>query len=259
MLIDSHINIHGEAYDEDREIVFQRARDVGVSPFIAICCRLNEYDAVRSVAETHDDVFFTVGAHPHHAKDHPDITVEELVKLASHPKIIAIGETGLDFYYGHSSAEDQQKSLRTHFQVARELELPVILHSRDADDAMSAVLDEEMAKGPVKALLHCYTGGEGLARKGVVHGAWFSASGIITFKKAQDVRDIFEKIVPDDRVIVETDCPYLAPVPMRGQRNEPSYLPHVAEKLGELKSWNADEAARRTTENCLALFDRLPR
>lgn len=258
MFIDTHINIHGEAYDDDREIVLDRARDAGVSPFIAICCRLNEYEVVRQVAEAHDDVFLTVGAHPHHAKDRPDITVEELIELASHPKVIAIGETGLDFHYGYSPQEDQFQSLQTHFEAARQLDLPIILHSREADEQMAGFIESEMKKGPVKCLLHCYTGGADLAMRAREQGAWFSASGIITFKNAHDVRDVFQTIVPDEKVIIETDCPFLAPVPKRGQRNEPAFLPHVAEKLGELKGWDLDETSRRTAKNTRDLFDRLP-
>ncbi|WP_370373411.1 TatD family hydrolase [Henriciella pelagia] len=257
MLIDTHINIHGEAYEEDREIVLAHAREAGVSPMIAICCRLNEFDDVRAVAEAHEDVFCTIGAHPHHAKDRPDITPDELITIARHPKVVAIGETGLDFHYGYSPAEDQFASLRAHIEAARQTGLPIILHSRDADAQMADLLEEEMGKGGFKILLHCYTGGHDLARRAAALGAWFSASGIITFKKAEDVRAVFAQDVPDDKVIIETDCPYLAPVPRRGQRNEPAFLPHVAEKLAELRDWSVEETARRTRENSLALFHRL--
>lgn len=259
MFIDTHVNIHGEAYENDLEIVLKRAREAGVSPMIAICCRLNEFDAVRAIAEAHDDVYCTIGAHPHHAKDRPDITADELIEIARHPKVVAIGETGLDFYYGYSPEEAQFSSLRAHIAAARQTGLPIVLHCREADEAMAGLLEAEMEQGGFKALLHCYTGGPELARRAASLGAWFSASGIITFKKAVDVRAVFAEHVPDDKVIIETDCPYLAPVPKRGDRNEPSYLPHVAEKLGELKGWSLDETARRTRENTLALFDRLPR
>lgn len=257
MFIDTHVNIHGEAYEDDLDSVLDRAREAGVSPMIAICCRLSDFEAVRQIAEAHDDVYCTIGAHPHHAKDRPDITAGELIEIARHPKVVAIGETGLDYYYGYSPEEAQIPSLRAHIQAARETGLPVIIHSRDADDQMAAMLEEEMEKGAFKVLLHCYTGGVDLARRAAALGAWFSASGIITFKKAEDVRAVFAECVPDDKVIIETDCPYLAPVPKRGQRNEPAYLPYVAEKLGEIKGWPLEETARRTRENTLALFDRL--
>ncbi len=258
MLIDTHINIHGEAFEEDLEDVLQRAREAGVSPMIAICCRLSEFDAVLQIAEAHDDVMCTIGAHPHHAKDRPDITADELVEIAQHPKVIAIGETGLDFHYNYSPRADQFPSLRAHIEAARRTDLPIILHCRDADEEMADLLEEEMGKGAFRPLLHCYTGGQALARRAAKLGAYFSASGIISFKKADDVRAVFRDVVPDDRVIIETDCPYLAPVPHRGRRNEPSYLPHVAEALARVKGWTIEQTAERTTRAARTLFDQLP-
>lgn len=257
MLIDTHVNIHGEEYAEDLDAVLDRARGAGVTPMIAICCRLHEFDAVRAIADAHGDVYCTIGAHPHHAKDRPDITADELVEIARHPKVVAIGETGLDFYYNHSPAEAQFASLRAHVEAARRTGLPIILHCRDADEAMADFLEEEMGKGAFVPLLHCYTGGPELARRAAALGGYFSASGIITFKKAEDVRAVFRDIVPDDRVIVETDCPYLAPVPHRGKRNEPAYLPHVLEKLCELKGWPVEHGAERTSQAALKLFGRI--
>lgn len=258
MLIDSHANLHGDAFGDELEDVLARARAAGVSPIIAICCRLGEFDQVRAIAEAHEDVWCTLGAHPHHAKDRPDLTADDLLQMAgNHLKLVAIGETGLDLHYNYSPFDQQQASLKAHIEAARRTGLPVILHCREADEQMADLLEEEMGKGAFKALLHCYTGGERLARRASALGLWFSASGIITFKKADDVRAIFQDIVPADRVIIETDCPYLAPVPHRGSRNEPAFLPHVAKMLGELRGWSAEETARRTTDNCLALFDRI--
>ncbi|XBQ15762.1 MAG: TatD family hydrolase [Oceanicaulis sp.] len=257
MLIDTHVNIHGEDYADDLDAVLDRARAAGVSPMIAICCRLSDFAAVSAIAEAHDDVWCTIGAHPHHAKDRPDITADELIEIARHPKVVAIGETGLDFHYGYSPAEAQFASLRAHIEAARRTGLPIILHCREADQEMAGLLEEEMGKGAYRPLLHCYTGGAELARRAAALGAYFSASGIITFKKAEDVRDVFRDVVPGDRVIVETDCPYLAPVPHRGQRNEPAFLPHVAAKLGELKGWTEDETAQNTTRAALSLFNRI--
>ena len=257
MLIDTHINIHSEDYAEDRDAVLDRARAAGVSPMIAICCRLAEFEQVSAIADAHGDVYCTIGAHPHHAKDRPDITADELCDMAGNPKVVAIGETGLDLYYNHSPVEQQIASLRTHIEAARRTGLPIILHCRDADALMADLLEEEMGKGAFRPLLHCYTGGAELARRAAALGAYFSASGIITFKKAEDVRAVFRDVVPDDRVIVETDCPYLAPVPYRGRRNEPAYLPHVLATLAEIKGWTPAEAAARTTQAALALFDRI--
>lgn len=258
MLIDSHANLHGEPYAGDLEEVLDRARAAGVSPIIAICCRLAEFEQVKAIAEAHRDVWCTLGAHPHHAKDRPDITPEVLLGMAgNHPRLAAIGETGLDLHYNYSPLDHQVASLRAHIEAARRTGLPVILHCREADELMAGLLEEEMGKGAFKALLHCYTGGEELARRASALGLWFSASGIITFKKADDVRAIFRDIVPANRVIIETDCPYLAPVPHRGQRNEPAFLPHVAEKLAEIRGWSVEETAQRTTANCLDLFDRI--
>lgn len=258
MLIDTHINIHGDAYAQDRDAVLDRARQAGVSPMIAICCRLSEFDAVRAIAEAHADVYCTIGAHPHHAKDRPDISAEELAAIAEYPKVVAIGETGLDFHYNYSPAEDQFPSLRAHIEAARRSGLPIILHCREADEPMADLLEEEMGKGAFTPLLHCYTGGAELARRASALGAYFSASGIISFKKADEVREVFKSVIPEDRIIIETDCPYLAPVPHRGRRNEPAYLTHVAEALGAVKGWSLEDTARRTSQAARRLFTRLP-
>ncbi len=259
MLIDTHMNVHGEDYAEDLDVVLDAARAAGVSPMIAICCRLHDFEAVAAIAERHDDVYCTIGAHPHHAKDRPDITVEELLDIACHPRVVAIGETGLDFHYNYSPAEDQYLSLRAHIEAARRTDLPLILHCRKADTQMADLLEEEMEKGVFRLLLHCYTGGAALAERAAKLGAYFSASGIITFKKAQNVRTVFRDQVPDDRVIVETDCPYLTPVPHRGKRNEPRFLPHVLDSLCKVKNWSVEEGAMRTTQAALRLFDRIAR
>ncbi len=257
MFIDTHINIHGEAYQDDLDEVLERARASGVSAMIAICCRLSEFEAVSQIAEAHEDVFCTIGAHPHHAKDRPDITADELVEIAQHPKVVAIGETGLDFHYNYSPRSDQFPSLRAHIEAARRTDLPIILHCREADIEMAELLEEEMEKGAFRPLLHCYTGGSELASRAAKIGAYFSASGIISFKKAEDVRAVFRDVIPEDRIIIETDCPYLTPVPHRGKRNEPSYLPHVAEALASVKGWSLEDTATRTTNAARTLFNRI--
>ena len=259
MLIDTHINVHGEDYANDLDSVLDAARDAGVSPMIAICCRLHEFEQVAAIAEKHDDVYCTIGAHPHHAKDRPDITADQLLEIAQHPKVVAIGETGLDFHYNYSPAENQYPSLRAHIEAARRADLPIILHCREADTQMAELLEEEMGKGAFRPLLHCYTGGAELARRAAALGAYFSASGIITFKKANDVREVFKEQVPDDKVIIETDCPYLAPVPHRGRRCEPSFLPDVAQGLAAVKGWTLEDCAQRTTDNFFTLFDKVSR
>ncbi len=259
MLIDSHVNLHAEAFDADRDAVLARARAAGVTRMIAICSRLSDLPAVLALAEAHDDVWATGGAHPHHAKDHPDIAADDLVVLADHPKIVAIGETGLDEHYGHSPTAQQEASFRAHIAAARALGLPLIVHARDADARMAAILEEEHAAGPFRFLLHCYTSGRDLARRGAALGAFFSVNGIMTFKNAQDVRDVIVDEMPEGRIILETDSPYLAPVPHRGRRNEPAYLPQVAAALAELKGWRPDETARRTGAAFFDLFDRVPR
>lgn len=259
MLIDSHTNLHGETFAEDLPEVLDRARSAGVRGMIAICCRLADFEAVSAIAEAHDDIWCTIGAHPHHAKDRPDISVDELIEIASHPKVIGIGETGLDFHYGYSPREDQFQSLRAHIEAARRTDLPLILHTREADAEMADLLEEEMGKGAFRALLHCYTGGPELARRGAALGAYFAASGIITFKKAEDVRRVFRDHVPADRLIIETDCPYLAPMPHRGRRNEPSFLPDVLAGVCETLGWTKEEGEIRTTEAFFRLFSKAER
>ncbi|WP_291842446.1 TatD family hydrolase [Maricaulis sp.] len=259
MFIDSHVNLHGEQFAEDLDAVIDRARAAGVGRMITICCQLTDFEAVSAIAEAHHDIWCTIGAHPHHAKDRPDISADELIEIAQHPKVVGIGETGLDFHYGYSPKEEQFQSLLAHVEAARRTDLPLILHTRDADEAMADLLEAEMGKGAFRPLLHCYTGGAELARRAARLGAYFAASGIITFKKAEDVRAVFRDQVADDRVIVETDCPYLAPVPHRGRRCEPAFLPDVARGLAAVKGWSEAECEQRTTENFFRLFDRVPR
>lgn len=259
MLIDSHTNLHGETYADDLPAVLASAREAGVCGMIAICCRLSDFDKVSRIAEAHDNIWCTIGAHPHHAKDRPDVPVEELVEIASHPKVIGIGETGLDFHYGYSPRDQQYQSLRTHVEAARRTDLPLILHTREADAEMADFLEQEMEQGAFKALMHCYTGGADLARRAAAVGAYFAASGIVTFKKAEEVRAVFRDVIPPDRVLIETDCPYLAPVPHRGKRNEPAFLPDVLEGVCPLYGWSRDEGASRTTDAFFDLFSKAER
>jgi TatD DNase family protein len=259
MLVDSHVNLHAEAFAPDRDTVIARARAAGVLRMIAICARLSDAEAVRAASEPYDDVFPTFGAHPHHAKDRPDITADEIAAQAREMNAVAIGETGLDFHYNYSPEDQQRASFAAHVGAARALDLPIVIHCRDADDAMADLLEELWADGPFRFLLHSYTGGSSLARRGAALGGWFSVNGIATFKNAHDVRAVIAAEMPEDRIVLETDAPYLAPPPHRGRRNEPAFLPHVAEALGAIKGWSVAETAERTTSAFHALFDRVPR
>jgi TatD DNase family protein len=256
MLIDSHVNLHAPQFDEDREAVVARARAAGVGLMVNICDRVANFEKVRAVAQA-PDIWATVGTHPHEAKDDPDLSAARLVELAADPRVVGIGECGLDFHYDLSPREMQARVFRAHVAAARETGLPLVVHTREADEVMAAILEAEFAKGPFRILMHCYTSGADLAARVAALGAWFSVSGIATFKAAQDVRDVIRDM-PADKIIVETDCPYLAPVPHRGRRNEPAFLPHVLAKLAEIRGWSLDEAEARTQAAFFAVFDRIP-
>lgn len=255
-MFDTHVNLHGEAFAQDLEDVLGRARASGVQRFLAICDRYDNFPAVRAIAEAHPDIWCSVGVHPHHAKDFTNLTAGTLIAEARHPKVVAVGETGLDFHYGYSAEADQVRSLREHINAARVTGLPLILHTREADTLMADLLEEEYAKGAFRPLLHCYTGGEDLCQRALALGAFVSVSGILSFRSAKDVRAVIAG-VPLDRLILETDCPYLAPVPMRGRRNEPSYLVHVAEALGALTGVDTETIKQVTTQNAVRLFSKV--
>jgi TatD DNase family protein len=210
------------------------------------------------VAERFPDVFCSVGTHPHHAHEELDVTTAELVKRASDPKVVAIGEAGLDYHYDTSTPEAQEQGLRTHIAAARETGLPLVIHSRDADDDMARILEEEMGKGAFPAVLHCYTGGRDLAFRGVALGLYVSFSGILTFKNSEELRSIAADL-PADRILVETDAPYLAPGPYRGKRNEPAHVVETAKVLARTRGVAFEEIARQTTENFFRLFSKVPR
>lgn len=258
MIIDSHVNLHAPQFDEDRDAVIARAREAGVQMMVEISDKLSTFEATHGLAMAHPDIWCTVGVHPHEAKDHTDLTAARLIELSQRPRVVGIGECGLDFHYDLSPREEQVAVFRQHIAAARTTGLPLVVHTREADDVMAGILAEEQADGPFRFLMHCYTSGPELAQKAAEMGAWFSVSGIATFKAAQDVRDIIVGM-PADRIIVETDCPYLAPIPHRGRRNEPAYVGHVLAKLAEIRGWSRDEAEARTTDAFFALFDRIPR
>jgi TatD DNase family protein len=258
MIIDSHVNLHAPQFDEDRDAVIARARDAGVGLMVEISDRLATFEATHGLAMTHDDIWCTVGVHPHEARHYEDLTADRLVELAARPKVVGIGECGLDFHYDLSPRDVQAAVFRQHVEAARRTGLPLVVHTREADETMAAILEDEQAKAPFRFLMHCYTSGPQLAEKAAELGGWFSVSGIATFKAAGEVREIIAAM-PADRIIVETDCPYLAPVPHRGRRNEPAYVTHVLDKLAEIRGWSEEEAEARTTEAFFSLFDRIPR
>ncbi|WP_269513653.1 TatD family hydrolase [Brevundimonas subvibrioides] len=258
MLIDSHVNLHAVQFDEDRDAVIARARTAGVGLMVEISDSLATFEATHGLAMQHPDIWCTVGAHPHEARHHLEMTAADLVALARRPRVVGIGECGLDFHYDLSPRDQQETVFRQHIAAARQTGLPLVVHTREADDRMAAILREEVEEGAFRFLMHCYTSGMELAETASELGAWFSVSGIATFKAAEDVRAVI-RTMPTDRIIVETDCPYLAPVPHRGRRNEPAYIGHVLQALADIRGWTQQEAEARTTDAFFALFDRIPR
>ena len=258
MLIDSHVNLHHHLYDADREAVIARARAAGVGRMITICDKIENFPAVIAIAERHNDIYASVGAHPHYAKDHLGLTSATLVELGRHPKVVGIGETGLDEHYKHSPFADQVQVFRAHAEAARTLGKVLIIHTREADEAMGDLLEEEAGKGALSILMHCYTSGAALARRAVKLGAYISFSGIMTFKNADDVRAVALE-TPLERIIVETDCPYLTPVPHRGQRCEPHHVAHVQAALLKLRGLEEGEGAALLAENFFRIFPNVQR
>jgi TatD DNase family protein len=258
MLVDSHCHLDFPYLSDQLDDVLARAKDAGIGTLVTICTRVRKFEQVLVIAEAHDHIFCSVGTHPHNADEERDVALDEIVSLSKHPKVVAIGEAGLDYHYDNAPRDDQEKGLRIHIAAARETGLPLVIHTRDADEDTARILSEEMDKGPFSAVLHCFTAGHELARKGVELGLYVSFSGVLTFKKSDELRDIAAG-VPMDRVLVETDAPYLSPEPMRGRRNEPANVVHTAAKLAEVKGVSNAEIARVTTNNFYALFSKAPR
>ncbi len=258
MLIDSHVNLHAPQFAEDQAEVIARARSAGIGLMVTICDRVSSFEAVHAIAMAHDDIWCTVGTHPHEAKENPLLEADTLVGLAARPKVVGIGDAGLDYHYDLSPRAVQRAVLSAQITAARTTGLPLVLHTRDADDDTAQMLEEAHAEGAFRILMHCYTSGADLARRAAALGAWFSVSGIATFKGADEVRAVIRDM-PADRIIVETDCPYLAPVPLRGRRNEPAYLPHILARLAEIRGWTLAEAEARTEDAFFSLFSVIPR
>ncbi|HEY4343229.1 MAG TPA: TatD family hydrolase [Parvibaculum sp.] len=258
VLVDSHCHLDFPDFAAEVDEVVARAHEAGVGLMVTISTKVSEFDKVRAIAERFPNVYCSVGIHPHEAATEPETDTATLVKLAAHPKVVGIGETGLDYYYEHSPRGPQMRCFRAHIAAARETGLPLIVHTRDADEDTAAVLSEEMGKGVFPGLLHCFTSSPALAAHALGLGFYISLSGILTFKSAAELQET-ARSVPLDRLLVETDSPYLAPIPKRGKRNEPSFVVHTAAKLAEIKGVGADDLACQTSENFLRLFRRVPR
>ena len=251
-IVDSHCHLDFPDFDEERDDVIARAIEAGVTRMVTICTKLHNEPKVRAIAEAHPEVFYAVGIHPMSVEAQPLVTVDQLVAYAAHPKMVGIGETGLDYHYTPDSAELQKQSLRIHIDAARETGLPLIIHARNADEDMAQILREGMDNGAYTCVMHCFSSGPELARAALDMGFYLSMSGIATFPKSQEVRDIFAS-APLDRILVETDSPYLAPKPFRGKRNEPGYTVHTAQVGADVFSVSYEDFAQATTAN----FDRL--
>jgi TatD DNase family protein len=258
MLVDSHCHLDFPDFADDLDGVVGRARAAGVGRIVTISTRVKRHAGLLAIAERFPDVFCSLGTHPLSVREEPDITAAQLIDGACHPKVVAIGEAGLDYFYDKSTRDLQERSFRQHIAAARETGLPLVIHSRDADADMAAILEEETGKGAFPAILHCYTGGPDLARRAIELGLSISFTGILTFKKSEEIRAIARSL-PADRIMVETDAPYLAPGPFRGKRNEPAYVVETAKVLAETRGVSFDEIARQTTDNFFRLFAKVPR
>ena len=253
MFIDSHCHLNYKGLVEDQRAVLERARGAGVSMMLNISTRASEWDEVIGLAELEDDVMASVGIHPHEADLHPDIHADLLVAKATHPKVVGIGETGLDYYYDHSDRERQRQSFRAHIAASRETQLPLIVHTRDAEQDTLGILEEEMGKGRYPALIHCFTASRNFADSVLALGLYVSLSGIVTFKNARDLQETARSI-PLDRLLIETDAPFLAPVPHRGKTCEPAFVADTAAFLAKLRGEPVEQVAEVTSRNFHRLF-----
>ena len=255
MLVDSHCHLEYKGLVEERDEVLTRAREAGVGAFLNISTKQAEWSQVVGTANAQPDVWASVGIHPHNADDHPGLTRDELLEATYDPRVIGIGETGLDYYYDHSDRDAQRELFRLHIDVARELQLPVIIHTRDAEEDTLAILSDEMGKGAFPALIHCFTASPEFGQRVLELGLSISISGIVTFKNAKELQK-FAREIPQDRLLVETDSPFLAPVPHRGKTCEPGYVGDTARFLADLRGESFDELSRVTTENFYRLFSK---
>jgi len=258
MLVDSHCHLDFPEFSPELDAVLARARDAGVGHFLTIATELEAFPRVREISELAKDIHCTIGVHPHSAAKEVLASPEILLRECEHPKVVAFGETGLDFYYNNSPRDEQISDFLVHIAAAREASLPLVVHTRDAEDDTISILSEEMERGRFTGVIHCFTGSDRLAGAALDLGFYISVSGIATFKKAEALRDVIKE-VPLDRLLVETDAPYLAPQPHRGKRNEPAFVVHIAAMLAELKNVTEEELATATTENFFRLFSKAKR
>jgi TatD DNase family protein len=258
MLVDSHCHLDFPDFAEERTAIVARAIAAGVGRMVTISTRVKRFQQILEIAEAFDAVYCSVGTHPHNADEELDITAADLIRIAAHPKVVAIGEAGLDYFYDKAPRDAQAQGFRNHIAAARETGLPLVIHARNADDDMAAILEDETAKGAFPFILHCFSSGRRLAEIGVALGGYVSFSGILTFKNSDELRAIAAD-VPHDRLLVETDAPYLAPIPFRGKRNEPAYVAHTARVLAETIGVGEAEIADLTTNNFFRLFRKMPR
>ena len=258
MLVDSHCHLDFPDFADDLDGIVARAEAAGVGRIVTISTRVRRLSGLLAIAERFPNVYCSVGTHPHHADEEDGMSAQELIEATRHPKVVALGEAGLDYFYENGSPAAQARGFRAHIAAARETGLPLVIHTRTADEDCQRILEDEMGKGAFKAVLHCYTGGRELAMRAIELGLSISFTGIITFKNSQVLRDLAAEL-PADRIMVETDAPYLAPGKHRGKRNEPSFVVDTAKVLAETRGVTLEEISRQTTENFFRLFDKVPR
>src|SRR6201988_4702445 len=257
MLVDSHCHLDFKDFAEDLDAIVARAEAAGIGRIVTISTRVKRLASLLAIAERFPHVYCSVGTHPHEADEEDGIPASELVELTKHPKVVALGEAGLDYFYQYGSREAQELGFRTHIAAARATGLPLVIHTREADEDCGGILEEEVAKGPFRAVLHCYTGGRELAMRAIELGLSISFTGILTFKKSDALRALAAEL-PVDRIMVETDAPYLAPGKFRGKRNEPAYVVEIASVLAEARGVSLEDISRQTTENFFHLFSKVP-
>lgn len=258
MLVDSHAHLDFPEFASELDQVVERARAAGVARVVTISTRVRKFPDLQAITERYDDVFCSIGTHPHNAAEESTVTAGDLLAAAKQPKVVAIGEAGLDYHYDHSPRDVQARSFRLHIAVSRETNLPLVIHAREADDDIARILKEESGKGVFPFVLHCFTGGPELARRALALGGYISFTGILTFKNSEALRAIAASL-PEDRILVETDAPYLAPAKWRGKRNEPAYVVETARVLAETRGVAPEEIAKTTTENFFRLFSKVSR
>ena len=256
MLVDSHCHLDFPDFDAERDAIVERAKDAGIDLMVTICTRVEKFASIQKLAEQYDNVYCSVGTHPHNADQELHVTVDDLVRHSQHPKVVAIGEAGLDYFYDNAPRDAQAIGLRRHILAARITGLPLVIHARDADDDMQAILKEETEEGTFPFVLHCFSSGRDLANTGIALGGYVSFSGILTFKRSDELRSIAASL-PPERLLVETDAPYLAPVPHRGKRNEPAFVAHTAEVLADTLGMTQEQLNRTTTDNFFRLFSKV--